>query len=298
VDDSEEMADQNHLNRFFEGVNAWNGWRDQNPSIIPDLSHAQLDGWNSASIKSWDMQSKGVNLGKANLWNTDLSRACLIFANLKGAILIQSNLKKACLIGANLETADLSNADLKGSDLTNANLEGANVSGVKYNGSAKYRGIRVATCYGSPKFRRFAQDQDFIEELREESNLGRILYRLWWMFTDCGRSFCRLSLWVLLVWAVFGAIYADYTIPTWLSWLPQSFQNLLIVIDPQIKFSPSHSWFSPYYFSIVTLTTLGFGDITPLNLAGEIIVAIEVILGYVALGLLISILANKVARRS
>jgi Ion channel len=34
--------------------------------------------------------------------------------------------------------------------------------------------------------------------------------------------------------------------------------------------------------SIVTYTTLGFGDVRPATLAGEIIVSSEVILGYTA----------------
>jgi hypothetical protein len=52
------------------------------------------------------------------------------------------------------------------------------------------------------------------------------------------------------------------------------------------------------YFSFVTFTTLGFGDITPIKWYAQIIVTIEVILGYGMLGGLISILANKLARRS
>jgi len=56
--------------------------------------------------------------------------------------------------------------------------------------------------------------------------------------------------------------------------------------------------FTPYYFSIVTFTTLGFGDVTPLNLAAEICLVLEVVLGYVMLGGLISIFASKFARRS
>ena len=52
------------------------------------------------------------------------------------------------------------------------------------------------------------------------------------------------------------------------------------------------------YFSSVTYTTLGFGDITPQHWLGEIIVIIEVVLGYMTLGLLLTILANNVARRS
>ncbi|MCH8291704.1 pentapeptide repeat-containing protein [Candidatus Poribacteria bacterium] len=52
------------------------------------------------------------------------------------------------------------------------------------------------------------------------------------------------------------------------------------------------------YFSVVTFTTLGFGDITPTNTTSEIWITIEVVLGYVMLGGLISIFANKLARRS
>ena len=62
--------------------------------------------------------------------------------------------------------------------------------------------------------------------------------------------------------------------------------------------SSAQSWFSPFYYSIVTYSTLGFGDITPKHWVGEIIVVTEVVLGYVTLGLLLSILATKVARRS
>jgi voltage-gated potassium channel Kch len=66
-----------------------------------------------------------------------------------------------------------------------------------------------------------------------------------------------------------------------------------------INYSDSvKTWFTPYYFSIVTYTTLGFGDVRPATLAGEIIVSSEVILGYTTLGLLLSVLAQNIARRS
>ena len=58
-----------------------------------------------------------------------------------------------------------------------------------------------------------------------------------------------------------------------------------------------HWWFTPFYYSIVTYTTLGFGDVIPCTKIGQIIVVAEVIFGYLTLGLRVSILANKVARR-
>ncbi len=58
------------------------------------------------------------------------------------------------------------------------------------------------------------------------------------------------------------------------------------------------TWFTPFYYSLVTYTTLGFGDVTADSLIGEMLVISEVIAGYFTLGLLLSILANTVARRS
>ena len=60
------------------------------------------------------------------------------------------------------------------------------------------------------------------------------------------------------------------------------------------------SCFTPWYYSIVTFTTLGFGDVTPKPDDGSMqgVVAFEVLLGYVMLGGLVSIFTNKLARRS
>ncbi|MGE4609963.1 MAG: ion channel [Paracoccaceae bacterium] len=60
----------------------------------------------------------------------------------------------------------------------------------------------------------------------------------------------------------------------------------------------SETWFTPFYYSLVTYTTLGFGDVTADSLIGEMLVISEVIAGYFTLGLLLLILANTVARRS
>jgi hypothetical protein len=52
------------------------------------------------------------------------------------------------------------------------------------------------------------------------------------------------------------------------------------------------------YYSVVTFTTLGFGDVIPNTIEASRWVMAEVIIGYIMLGGLISILANKLARRS
>jgi voltage-gated potassium channel Kch len=56
--------------------------------------------------------------------------------------------------------------------------------------------------------------------------------------------------------------------------------------------------FSAVYYSIVTLTTLGYGDAVPASMSAQVIAIIEALLGYIGLGGLLSILSNKMARRS
>ena len=103
-------------------------------------------------------------------------------------------------------------------------------------------------------------------------------------------------MWSLFIAGIFGAVYANYPVP---DWYPEALSNFLIAIDPSIDIQGRDATpFTPYYFSIVTFTTLGFGDVVPKNLAGEIWLTSEVVLGYLMLGGLISIFSTKVTRRA
>ncbi len=99
------MANAEHLKILKQGVDAWNKWRAENPTVTPDLEKADLSG---------------ANLGPAHLVGADLSGANLAGANLGGA---------------NLLVADLSVADLDGANLRVADLGGANLSGASFNDS-------------------------------------------------------------------------------------------------------------------------------------------------------------------
>lgn len=73
--------------------------------------------------------------------------------------------------------------------------------------------------------------------------------------------------------------------------------NLLLQLLSSAQWA--RTWFTPYCYSIVTCTALGFGDVVPRRAEGEILASIEVIIGYLTLGLLLVVLANTVvARRS
>jgi len=233
----------------------------------------------------WDAKRKGAKLFNAHLegadlWRADLRAADLYFARLEGAALVGAHLERADLTWAHLEGADLRWAHLKGADLRAADLSNADVTGVRYDRHRlKCQGIRAVTCHGHPVFRRDAEDQDFIETFRSKSWWHSLLYVFWAVLTDCGRSLLRVALVGTCLAVLFGWVFASYP-------------HMLDLSD-----SAQTPW-TPYYYSIVTFTTLGFGDVTPATFEGELWVGAEVLVGYLVLGLLISILANKVARRS
>jgi uncharacterized protein YjbI with pentapeptide repeats len=227
----------------------------------------------------------GALLTQANFSGTDLSGVDLSGAKLDNALLQDSSLSRASLQDANLSGANLCNSNLTDTDicradLTSANLAHAKVDGIRYNRQTRFRGIRLEGCYGSSRFRRFAEDQDYIEEFKEAHPN---YYRVWMGLTDCGRSLLRVVAWSLGLSLLFSAIYFALG--------EDAFQ-----IDN--KDGLHWNLFTTIYYSMVTFTTLGFGDITPRTPLAAAIVMCEVVIGYVMLGILISILATKVARRS
>jgi uncharacterized protein YjbI with pentapeptide repeats len=69
------MANDEHVAILKKSEDAWNGWRDENPYIRPDLRRANLSG---ADLRE-------ANLFEANLRWTSLREANLGWANLGGA---------------------------------------------------------------------------------------------------------------------------------------------------------------------------------------------------------------------
>ncbi|MBI4964808.1 MAG: pentapeptide repeat-containing protein [Desulfomonile tiedjei] len=223
------------------------------------------------------------DIRNASFGDADLQRAYFEDADLSGSDFRKANLQGAILRGSKLCGANLGGANVSGADFKRADLEGANVTGVNFYPNSrqrKFQGIRAATCYGNQIFRSFAQDQDYIETLRATGLSGEVKFWLWWLFADCGRSFVRWALWSLGLAILFGYIYY---------WMGSSHFKL-----DHLTFD----FLSMTYYSVVTFTTLGFGDVKPCTPEGAAVVVIEVILGYLMLGGLISILANKIARRA
>ncbi len=281
-----------------------------------DLFEARLSSANLKHAKMDRAELSGANLSRAGLYKAKLTAATLTAANLEGADLTQADLSGADLRGANLVGADLTGADLSNANLANADLrdtclenaniscaslctarvEGANVTGVIYGSlrdmSGCYLGIRgLDSVYGNALFVRDARDQDYIDTL--EASISKMpkgfaksvelaLFKAWGLF-DHGRSLLKVGIYAFVLATLYGVIYS---FDMWLGWGMLDYSN------------SAQSWFTPFYVSLVTYTTLGYGDVTAENVYGEILVISEVVLGYFTLGLLLSIIANTIARRS
>jgi hypothetical protein len=123
------MADQDHLSKLKEGVEAWNKWREENPEVKPDLEAVNL---NNADLKDYNLQASNLqqaNLTGAYLWGANLQEADLFEAGLRDANLVGADLRQAHLQNAQLQNAGLLGADLRGVKLWRARLEGASFDG-------------------------------------------------------------------------------------------------------------------------------------------------------------------------
>lgn len=139
------MANDEHLERLNEGVDAWNAWRKTYPEVRPDLSYAGLRGAKlNGAFLSHAFLSHAF-LSRADLSEADLSRAFLSGAILRGADLRYTNLRGADLSRADLREANLGYADLSEADLSRAFLSGADLSGANLNGA----NARLATLIGA-----------------------------------------------------------------------------------------------------------------------------------------------------
>lgn len=293
-----------------------------------ELAGARLVDFNLTGAKLAGADLRGADLTGACLAGADLTEADLTEANLKGADLtgarlVKANLTRARLHGATLEYAELGAAQLLEADLTHASahhvkadaidltrarlqgcnlsrsslkdaklfgarvagahfertlLNGAHMAGIRGYETANWKNvdIRNVDTHGTYLARRFMADQNYLYEFRARSRKHELVYWLWWLTSDCGRSIGRWALLTFFLVVVFAKAYTFCS----------------------ISYGAHETWFSPFYYSVVTLTSLGYGDVVPKTPSGQALAMVEVTVGYVMLGGLMSIFSTKMARRA
>jgi uncharacterized protein YjbI with pentapeptide repeats len=264
-------------------------------AILTDakLSDAQLLGCDLSKADLTGAEAPRAVLGRANLtdavlFNADLEHASLSHADLSGADLRVAKLNEARLREANLTHADVSRAELRDADLTraevgkavfrDADLGRSRVKELTGYSTADWIGVDILDVdfAGAYLARRTIMDQNYLHEFRHKSRVNAFVYQIWSITSDCGRSYLRWALWTILLAAIFSVAF--------------------MFVD--IDYGEYESWLSPVYYSVVTFTTLGYGDAVPASTAAQILAMLEVVMGYVMLGGLLSIFATKMGRRA
>jgi hypothetical protein len=138
---------------------------------------------------------------------------------------------------------------------------------------------------------RFILGEESLREMRI-SAIGHPLRKIgmfvWWLSSDYGRSIGRWLLLSSLLCVIFGL---SWRVVDSSAQIPQNemWGRPLCRASERVPITP----FTRFYFSVVAYTTLGFGDVVPANGSGQILLGAEVVCGYLALGVLLSIVAKK-----
>jgi|GEM_PF-5175051 len=141
----------------------------------------------------------------------------------------------------------------------------------------------------------YVQKQEYRKrEFKAKKNYLKFsVYYFWKLTCLFGTSLTRWLAFSIIAMAVFGLIFSSFPCP---SFFPEFIKDSLIELHPQIKIESINNAFSPFYYSIVTFTTLGYGDITPANFAAQFYSVLEVFTGYLMLGGLLSVFSKKIIR--
>lgn len=220
---------------------------------------------------------KHSNFSDSDFTSSSFKNSDVLYSDFSNAVLDQCDFYGANLTLSHFDHARLEESDFRNAWLTLVSFVDADLGFIKFNRKTDFQNIDLSSIRGSsnPLFVSFIRRKHFLKHFKEHSLKNRILYYIWLTISDCGQSFLRWFIASLLICVAFGFGYSSF---------PEGF-SILNGRRP--------TWFTFYYYSAVTFTTLGFGDVVPTNVSTEIAVTTEVVLGYIMLGGLISIFATK-----
>lgn len=248
-----------------------------------DLSRANFDRVQAAGTCFGMSDLRDASLFESDLRGATLTRANLTGADLRCANLTDARARESTLTQAVLDRAKLRNVDLEDAEVTGASFDEVDLRGSRLRRVSGFEralwigaDLRDIDFTGAYRLRRFAMDQNYLEEFRARGGWHRLVYRLWWLTSDCGRSVTRWTVFTLLVAAAFAGAFA-FT---------------------DVDYGDHPTAISAFYYSVVTLTTLGYGDVLPVSTSAKILAMLEVLCGYMLVGGMLSIFANKMARRA
>lgn len=207
---------------------------------------------------------RGINLSHNNLTELDLSNIDFFAADFS-----ESNLSKS-----NLSNSWLSETIICGSKFDWATMDSVLIDKANFDNNTTFYGVNLFKINFTlaTLLKDLAEDQQRILTLEETKPITAFLLK--WS-CDYGRSFSLFFFWTFSIIFGFSLIY----------------------LCSCSGISSINSYIDSLYFSVITFSTLGYGDILPTNSLGKIVVMLEVFFGYIMLGLLVGIISRRVIGR-
>ncbi|MGY3568910.1 pentapeptide repeat-containing protein [Vibrio sp. SCSIO 43135] len=296
-------------------------WHDPAVDKSNDNVKQQVEEWAAAGKPLDGFQLARTNLVDLNLVNrgnkvgyscrnVDFYRADLSEAHFFGLDLRGSSLMKCKLVCANLHCAQLNDCNLLGADLARARLENihwgralkqereaklAAKVGDRHKASSLYqeaeevcRNIRKQ-CEKQGLFETagefFQKEMRFRRYQMPLFSLRRIVSKIVDVFCGYGESPARVVLFSIFL--ILACAIAYFLLDTTSS-------NPVYAGVEGWQFY-AFEFFNAVYFSVVTFTTLGYGDISPVGIA-RFIAAFEAFLGSFTMALFVVVFVKKMTR--
>lgn len=230
----------------------------------------------------------------ASFVGAELKQANLEFASLQRSNFSNANFSNASLIKAGLDNADLCGAILEGADLRSTNLVHCKVNEATslwrcfVDRKTDLEGIPLGSIKIAPGTRQLVEynlrRRAWECWCREHKFVGKIA-KLFWLISDYGLSTGRIVALFIITAVIFALIYcllAFVQAPGIISNLTVDARGTPIPRDMILLLS--------IYFSIVTMTTLGFNDMFAEgnSITSHILLMLQVVFGYVMLGAIVT----------
>lgn len=262
---------------------------------------------------------RGINLTEISLQHALINNVNFAYANFKGSNLDHVTLRNVNLVSVNLKNSCILNVTLAGSGIPGADLRGAFINGLldvndtsvvypfMYEPVSALYLIRALILSlfkdGNVIFDKVGKHTRFlandVSNLRAPDNKVLRRYIDWYQYVFSNLPSLRSQ-------SIKDKLFFSLSIVTtkaWSSYASLAVTGLVINLLFALMFYIDHSafngldnnYFSAFYYSVVTFTTLGYGDITPQGGWARFLVLIEVVLGYVTLGVFVYLLSRKVS---
>lgn len=167
----------------------------------------------------------------------------------------------------------------------------------------KFSGVRIgdADLTMAKDLYKYINDQQYLSDFKIRHPY---IYRIWKIFSDCGGKLSVVGFWGIVFILLFAIIYWAMATPV-PGWLEPIFPDFLTIkefpINPKAFFEDGNSivgFWKWIFISFDIFSNLGLRSTQPQNPLGVLLVITESVLGFMMLGMLISVLANRFARRS